>query len=132
MYARVRTTVSSGPRANDHLWITLSFTCGAVGTHEGSWRTSMPGFQRGAYGTRGGACTDEWGSGLFVAPLGKNRETVTLASPFDLRGHFLDCIEHGATPVADTAWGLKIMAVAEAVLRSAASGNAEKVATDLG
>ncbi|GCE12877.1 Gfo/Idh/MocA family protein [Tengunoibacter tsumagoiensis] len=122
VYARTWSANSDDPRSNDHLWITLNFGSGAVGFHEGGWLAATPVFYRSILGTQGGVHTDEWGSILYHAELGQNREVVKMDEGFDLRNHFLDCIEGSAEPVADVAWGLKVMAVAEAVLESAASG----------
>ena len=110
------------PRANDHLMITLNFAENTTGFHEGSWAAATPVYYRGLVGTTGGAHTDEWGSKLYYASVGQNRALVDLEPAFDLRGHFLDCIEHDATPIADVHWGLKVMTVAEAIYASAESG----------
>jgi len=125
--ARTRAIEPTSPRSNDHLWVTLHFAKGAIGTHEGSWLTAMPSYFKGIHGTLGGACTDEWGNKLFYAKVGQNREEMPATPAFDLRGHFLDCIELGVSPVADVRWGLKVMLVAEAIFRSAQSGQVEKV-----
>jgi predicted dehydrogenase len=42
---------------------------------------------------------------------------------FDLRGHFLDCIEKKVTLLVDTNWGLKVMAVTEAIFESIVKTN---------
>jgi predicted dehydrogenase len=121
VYARTRvTSKASGPRANDHIWVTLNFAAGAVGMHEGSWMGPMPAYFRGINGTAGGACTDEWGSKVYYAPAGQNRVDAPMEGPYDLRGNFLDSIEKGAPGVADAEWGVKVMSVAEAVFQSAA------------
>lgn len=122
VYARTWAAESDAPRANDHLWVTLTFAGGAVGTHEGGWRLAQPQFYRSIQGTRAGLCTDEWGGTLFLAHNGADRVALDLDPAFDLRGHFLDCIEQRAAPVADTRWGVQVMAVTEAIFESAASG----------
>jgi predicted dehydrogenase len=127
VYARMQAVDASLPRSNDHVWFILNFADGAVAAHEGSWRSATQTWFRGAHGTAGGACTDEWGTKLYYAKLGENRAEMPLDEPFDLRGHFLDCIEHGATPAADVNWGLKVMTVAEAIFQSAAQGLAVRI-----
>lgn len=122
VYARTWAAHPQDERSNDHLWITLNYTEGAVGTHEGGWLAAAPVFYRSILGTERGLLTDEWSTKLYDAPAGQNRTQLTLDPAFDLRGHFLDCIEHGTEPVADAAWGLKVMTVAEAVLTSARTG----------
>jgi predicted dehydrogenase len=129
VYARTlalpETRAASGDtdRANDHLWFTLEFESGAIGTHEGSWISPLPQFYRGVAGTTGGAQTDEWGQTLFVARTGEKRQVwETLDPPFDLRANFLDAIEGSAAPVADVENTLAVMTVAEAILESARSG----------
>ncbi|MCW8129034.1 MAG: Gfo/Idh/MocA family oxidoreductase [Planctomycetota bacterium] len=116
-----------GPRSNDHVWFTLNFKEGAVGQHEGSWLSAAAAYYRGMHGTRGGATTDEWGSKLYFAELGKNREEVTLDAGFDLRGNFLDGIEKGAALAADVNWGLEVMTVAEAIFESSAKNAVVKI-----
>ncbi|GAB4456852.1 MAG: hypothetical protein OHK0029_15490 [Armatimonadaceae bacterium] len=110
-------------RTNDQLWVTLNFANDAVGTHEGSWLSSMPQFYRSVTGTEGAAQTNEWGNMLYTAKRGEKREECTdIAPEFDLRGHFLDCIEGSAEPTADVRWGRTVTAVAEAILESARTG----------
>lgn len=118
VYAR-KWSREAGPRNNDHIWVTLNFEEGAVGAHEGSWLSSNAQFYRSVEGTRGGLCTDEWGTQLFFAPRGENRQPHEMDGEFDLRGHFLDCIDGKVQPVADVRWALKVMAVGEAILLSA-------------
>jgi predicted dehydrogenase len=119
VYAR-KWSREAGPRHNDHIWITLNFDGGATGAHEGSWLSSNPQFYRSVEGTRAGLCTDEWGTQLFMARRGENRHPHPKDDAFDLRAHFLDCIEDKVQPVADVRWALKVMAVGEAILLSAA------------
>jgi predicted dehydrogenase len=126
VYARTW-AAEPGPRSNDQIWVTMNFKAGAVGYHEGSWSSATANYYRSVQGTRGGLCTDEWGSTVFHAPMGADRVAVDRDPTFDLRGNFLDCIEHGAVPVADIHWGVKVMAVAEAVYESARSGTVAKV-----
>jgi predicted dehydrogenase len=119
VFARTWTAGDQGPRGNDHLWVTLNFAEGPVGIHEGGWLASNANFYRNIQGTEAGLATNEWGNDLY---LSKNKEPRTKIEPdlaFDLRGHFLDCIEHDAAPVSDVNWALKVMAVSEAVLESA-------------
>lgn len=122
VYARTAAETAQGPRANDHLWFTLNFAEGAVGTHEGSWRSPAVNFYRGCYGTAGALATDEWGGGLLHTPRGGTREPAPLDPDFDKHGNFLDAIEGRAPSVVDAAWGLKVMTVAEAIFESAAKG----------
>jgi predicted dehydrogenase len=121
VYARTWAANRKGPRCNDQIWVTLNFANDAVGMHEGSWLCAQPQFYRSVQGTDGGLCTNEWGNELYLARNGENRQTLKPDNHFDLRGHFLDCIEHNASPVADVNWGLKVMTVSEAVLESAAT-----------
>lgn len=122
VYARMRAEKPLHPRSNDHLWIVLNFAAGAVGTHEGSWLAATPNYFRGVHGTAGGAYTDEWGQGLMAAKIGAAAAPFPVDPRGDPRGHFLDCIANGARPVADAAWGAKVMAVVEACFASAQSG----------
>jgi len=115
------------PRANDHLWVTLNFAEGAVGLHEGSQRAPCGAYVRAITGTEGALTTDRWGKDLFYARAGEREAKIDCDPRFDLRGHFLDCIEHGVQPVADAEWGRKVMAVAEAVIQSAISGEVVEV-----
>jgi predicted dehydrogenase len=87
VYAR-KWSQQDGPRNNDHIWVTLNFEDGAVGAHEGSWLSSNPQFFRSVEGTRAGLCTDEWGTQLFYAKNGENRQPCAMDAAFDLRGHF--------------------------------------------
>jgi predicted dehydrogenase len=118
VYARMRST-QTGPKANDQIWVVLNYADGAVGSHEGSWRSATPMFYRSMQGTAGGATTNEWGNELFIARNGSPRETCATAEHFDLRGNFLDAIAGEAEAVADVAWGAKVMGVADAILESA-------------
>jgi predicted dehydrogenase len=120
IYARTWSQEHTSERSNDHIFVTLAFAAGATGLHEGSWLSSNPQYFRSVEGTRAGASTDEWGTKLFFAPRGENRSETEMDSDFDLRGNFLDSIEGAAAPVADVNWALKVMAVAEGVLISAA------------
>lgn len=120
VYARTWAAEVVDERSNDHIWVTLNFANGAVGLHEGSWLSPTPAFYRNVQGTSRGLQTDEWGSKIFDALPGKDRVEREMDSKFDLEGHFLDCIEERVQPVADVAWGVKVMTVAEAVVVSAA------------
>jgi len=122
VYAKTYARNHDSSRANDHIWITFNFANGAGGFHEGSWIASNAAFYRMVQGTEGGLATDEWGSQLMVSRPGSDRQTVKSDPDFDLRGHFLDCIEGIAAPVADVAWGRKVMAVCEAIMLSAQEG----------
>ncbi|BAM03195.1 putative oxidoreductase [Phycisphaera mikurensis NBRC 102666] len=119
VHAVTRTTLTHGPRANDHIWVTLSFKSGAVGQHEGSWRSATPNFSRGLHGTAGGGATDEWGRGVDAASLGQDREPAELRPAVDLRARWRAAIRGEGEPHCDVAWGLEVMRVAEAVFRSA-------------
>jgi predicted dehydrogenase len=117
------------PRANDHLWFVLRFRNGATGMHEGSWLSSEACFGRGVRGTDAAAFTDEWGTKLFFARQGLSRDEYKVTTPdLDPRSNFLDAIERNTPTLADANWGLKVMAVAEAILESAASGQPAKPA----
>jgi predicted dehydrogenase len=118
VYARTWAT-NPGPRANDQLFVTLGFAGGATGMHEGSWVSPIPCYYRSVQGTEAGVNTDEWGSRLYRSNLGKNREDLAAGPNFDLRGNFLDSIETRTPSEADAAWGLKVMAVTEAIFKSA-------------
>jgi len=125
VYARTWAEGQDAPRANDHNWVVLNFEGGAVGTHEGSQVSPVPVYERAAIGTEGGLQTTDWGNGLCYAARGQKTAPVELDAPFDLRGHFLDCIEEGIPCVADVEWGRKVMRVAEAVLASARTGQVQ-------
>lgn len=124
VYARSSATVSQGPVANDHWWVTLNYTNGAHGLHEGSWASAIPAFIRGAHGTAGGAQTDEWGGQLMVASMGEKRRDARLDPAFDLRQNFIDAI-HGEKEVScNLHWGVEVMTVADAIFASARTGKA--------
>jgi predicted dehydrogenase len=122
VYALKYAQDESYDRANDHVWITLGFEEGAVATHEGSWIAPQANYYRGIQGTGATLDTEEWGNNLRYTPVGEDRVDLEPGSAFDLRGHFLDCIENGAEPVADVEWGRKVMTVADAAIDSAISG----------
>lgn len=121
VYARKKAFTQTGPKANDHIWVTLNYANGATGQHEGSWQSSTPMFYRNLQGTTGGYCTSEWGSELYLAKGKANRETVK-GKAFDLRGNFLDAIAGTAETTASADWGARVMAVCDAILESARSG----------
>ncbi len=120
VYARTW-AAEEGEHRNDSLWVTIGFGSGATGWHEGSWSAPNPSFFREIQGTRATAATDEWGNEVYTVRIGAGREPQEVDPDFDLRGHFLDCIE-GAAPVCDVAWGAYVMQVCEAVFASAESG----------
>ena len=113
---------SAGPLDNDHLWVTFRFADGAVGSHEGGWQSPVIQFFRSVSGTEAGISTDEWGGTLYHWQPGKDRNVLPPDPAFDLRGHFLDCIEHDTAPVADVHCGLRVTKVCAAILESCASG----------
>lgn len=127
VYARTWAARPESPRSNDQLFITLGFAGGATGMHEGSWLSPIPNFYRSIQGTSAGLNTDEWGGKLFHAVAGKNRTDLPAGEKFDLRGNFLDSIEHGTPGVADVDCGLKVMAVVEAIFESAQTGKIVKL-----
>ncbi len=124
VYGRKMALRSECERANDHVWCTLSFQGGAVGTLEGSSVAHASAYDRGVLGSDGALVTTDWGRGLAYCEGGKQQGELELGPAFDLRAHFLDCIEEDAAPVADAQWGLKVMEVADAVIESAISGRA--------
>lgn len=128
VYARAVAEDSDHPRANDHLWIVLNFAEGAVGSHEGSWRSSAVCFYRGCHGTAGALATDEWGGGLLHTPVGGTRSEAPVDPAFDKHGNFLDAIEGRAPSVVDARWGLRVMTVAEAIFESVRTGHVVSVA----
>jgi predicted dehydrogenase len=129
VYAKTWAANPTGPRSNDHIWVTLNFAGGAHGQHEGSWLSPTAQFFRSIDGTQGGMSTDEWGNSLYLSRPGQNRETIEGDAEFDLRGNFLDAIEGTAAPVADVNYAVKVMAVSEAIFQSAASGQEVAVST---
>jgi len=122
VYARTWAAQPRTPRCNDQLWITLNFASGAVGIHEGSWLSPIACYYRSVQGSQAGINTNEWGNKLYLGKPGANRTEMASGPAFDQRGDFLDGIEQGKPTVADAACGVKVMAVAEAVLQSAQSG----------
>jgi predicted dehydrogenase len=112
------------PRANDRVWVTLGHAGGAVGVHEGGWRSPVANFYRCVEGADGGAQTDEWGGKLFICPRLADRIDTAPDPDFDLRGNWLDAIEGRGTAEADVRWAREVMAVGEAVFASAAAGGA--------
>ncbi|MFN4242294.1 MAG: Gfo/Idh/MocA family protein [Tepidisphaerales bacterium] len=121
VYARVYRRTPH-PRANDHLFVTMTFAGGATGFHEGSWMAATPMYWRQVMGTEGGAYTNEWGNQLYVARAGENRQETTPDGAFDVRGDFLKAIETGGATTADSTYALRVMAVAEAILESGQTG----------
>ena len=122
VYARKRSTTNQGPMANDHIWVTLNYANGAVGTHEGSWLSPTCMFYRNLQGSEAGFSTNEWGSDLYFARGAANRETITGLKAYDVRGNFLDAIAGTAKATADVEWGVKVMSVCDALLESARPG----------
>ncbi len=122
VYGRTWARDRKSPRDNDHIWFILNFDNGAVGSHEGSQASPSAEYQRGVIGADGGMITDRWGRGALYTKAGEKEVAADLEPNYDKHAHFLDCIEHGAEPVADVRWGLKVMAAAEAVIQSAISG----------
>ncbi len=127
VFARSRTTITSGPKANDHIWVQLDFENEACGTHDGSWDSPVSSFQRSIYGTAGGASTDRWGVSLDTTFAGETAEKVDLDNPLDLRAHFLDAVELGTPSTCDLAWGVQVMRTCDAIFASAESGMPVKV-----
>jgi predicted dehydrogenase len=128
VYARKRAATQTGPRANDHIWVTLNYANGGVGTHEGSWASAAAMYYRNVQGVKGAAFTNEWGNELYVSQGAANRETVKAPPGFDIRGNFLDAVEGKAATTHDLDWGVKVMAVADAILESARTNQAVPVA----
>ncbi len=122
VYARKYARRDTGPRANDHIWFTLKFAEGAVGTHEGSWVSPVPDYSRGMLCEEGGLASTDWGRELVLYRRGEGGSPAEMEERFDKRAHFLDCIEKGVASRSDAAWGLKVMTVADALLESAATG----------
>jgi predicted dehydrogenase len=126
-YARSWAVDQQSKLSNDHIWVILNFKSGATGMHEGSWVSATPHYYRAIHGTSGAVATDEWGATVYYGEPGEERRALVLDPHFDLRGNFLDTIDHIAEPVADATWGLEVMRVAEAILKSAHSGNVELI-----
>ena len=126
VFAR-RAAGADHPRANDHAWLLFDYEHGGHGTHEASWRCPDMSFHRGVWGTEAGLHTGEWGNDLHRRdPAGT--AAVEPDEPFDLRGHWLDRIEGRADDArCGVDWGLKVMSIAEAAVRSFTSGVPEAV-----
>ncbi len=122
VYARTYAERPQHPRANDHIWVVMNFANGVVGTHEGSQISPVAQFDCGLLGTVAGMETAEWGKRLRFAKRGAGAVEVKPDPEFDLRGHFLDCVEEGIAGVADAEWGLTVMTAADAILESASTG----------
>lgn len=129
VYARVRAAKPTSPLSNDHIWVTLRFANGGVGTHEGSWLSPTAMYYRSIQGTEGGMTTNEWSNELYRARRNENRTPVTLGSGYDQRANFLDAIAGTAAPAADIAWGAQVMAVVDAILESGRTGQPVAVTT---
>ena len=127
VYARAYAEGQSSPLANDHIWFTLNFAGGAVGLHEGSQVSPLSEYARGVTGSRAALQTTDWGQRLLFAERGGDPTDVPLDPAFDLRGHFLDCVENDARSVADAEWGLQVMTAADAILGSARTGQVVKL-----
>jgi predicted dehydrogenase len=127
VFARMCAADGARAPANDHVWATIAFRSGAAATLETGWLSPVPDYYRGVFGTLGGAATQDWGRSLLRGLGGGKTEPADLADAVDLRAHFLDCIERGAEPLADSAWGLRVMKLADALVRSAASGAVERI-----
>jgi predicted dehydrogenase len=124
VYGQKLAVRSDYQRANDHVWCTLSFQSGAVGTLEGSSVSHASAYDRGVLGSEGALVTTDWGRRLAYCEGGKQQGEMELDERFDLRAHFLDCIEQGAAPVADAEWGLQVIRAADAIIQSAVTGRA--------
>lgn len=116
------------PIANDHLAVTLNFASGAFGMHQGSQLSPFPSFMKSVEGRSGAFFADGWGAELrFARRDGGEAETVQLEPQIDLREDFLNGIQNGTPLFNDFEWGLKVMAVAEAIVRSAAGKRAVRI-----
>ena len=120
VYARTW-SAEKGEHRNDFVWVTIGFKNGATGWHKGSWSAPNPSFFREIQGTLGAAATDDWGNEVYTVRPGEIRAPRVIDPDFDLRAHFLDCIE-GAAPVCDVAWGAYVMQICEAVFESSETG----------
>ena len=129
VYARTWAKKPKSERSNDQIWVTLNFQKGATGLHEGSWISSTATYYRNVQGTTGGMHTDEWGSQLYYADTGEDRVGIKPDADFDLRGNFLDAIEGKVPAVADVNNALKVMIVAEAIFKSAKSGEVVSISS---
>ncbi len=130
VYARTRTVKPDpNPRANDHLWVLMNYASGAVGTHEGSWKSPNVQFWRNLQGTTAGFNTNEWGNELYRCKNGQqNRDLVKDLKPFDLHANFLDAIEGKAKSTAPIEWGAQVMVVCDAIIESARTGQVVAIA----
>lgn len=129
VYARTWAAKPDSERSNDHMWVTLNFTKGATAIHEGSWLSATAAYYRNVQGTKGGMSTDEWGSHVQFSRVDEDRNVVELEPAFDLRGNFLDSMGGVAESTADVNYALKVMLVAEAVLKSAHTGEVVPMST---
>ena len=121
VFARFIAEGQDDPIANDHLAITLNFASGAFGMHHGSQLTSLPDMSKSVEGTDGSFATNQWSNELRFARRGsKDSEVLTLEPQLDVRDDFLNGIQNDAPLFNDFEWGLQVMAVAEAICRSAA------------
>jgi len=122
VYARKFALDDSHPRANDYICILMDFAGGAAGTHEGSWISRVGDYYRGLEGTEATLSSENWAKKLFCTGKDGRKEELDMVESSDINGHFLDCIESGAESPQNAAWGLKVMAVADAAIESANSG----------
>ncbi len=118
VFARFIAEGQDAPIANDHLAITLNFESGGVGMHQGSQFSPHPCWLKQVDGTVGAFAS--WGKTLTFASRDGEKNEVELESVLDVREDFLNGIQEEAELFNDFEWGLQVMAVAEAIMRSAA------------
>lgn len=121
VFARFVAEGQDDPIANDHLAITLNFSSGAFGMHHGSQLTALPDMSKSVEGTHGSFATNQWSNELRFARRGsKEPEVLALEPQLDVRENFLNGIQEDTPLFNDFEWGLRVMAVGEAICRSAA------------
>ncbi|MFP4068650.1 MAG: Gfo/Idh/MocA family protein [Opitutales bacterium] len=106
------------PRMSDFCSALMEFENGAMGLHDGGWKSPQPNFLKAVIGEKGGFGCNEWGDETYYAPNGQNRESVA-AEPLDKHEHFLDVVAGRVQSECDVAWSLEVHAVVESILASA-------------
>jgi predicted dehydrogenase len=127
VYCRVTSLAHDDPRANDHLWMTLSFDKEVTGTIEGSQMAPISDYYKGICGRDKSVYDQKWGQEAWIQHARDKAEPMPLLETFDKHGHFLDVIEERCESVASVEWGRKIVAISEKALESAVRGQAVAV-----
>jgi predicted dehydrogenase len=122
VHCRKFSAYNDDPKANDHIWLTMSYASAATGTIEGSQISRVADYYKGMTGTKGGLHTRNWQRDLYFGKHQSEAEPVKLPPDFDKHGHFLDAIEGKCASLADARHGRNVVLITEKALESAVTG----------